>query len=436
MEISYNDPYVNLAWVRDSIADTTYTNNLLIQQAGTYWPIVTDCVEYCGTLDTIEVSYFPDPLELGPDTSGICITNPLVLDATIPGGSNYTWSTGDTVASITATDNGYYWVAVQDSNCTLHDTILLAYDDPLPVDLPDTVFLCDSLPIMLMAGDFPADFLWAPNGETTADIIINQPGLYSVTASNACGDFTDSTQAITLQSPTVNLGNDTTICLGESLLLSVPAQPLTSYLWSTGQTDTSISVATQGWYSLSVTNACGDATDTISLTVHENLFAFPFDSLLLPSGQAITIDAGPGFATYLWNTTDTTQTITAGNTGLYWVEVIDSIGCWASDTVLVVRLDNIAMPGPFDQIKIYPNPVSDELVIEFGGNLTSPKGYVSVALHNSLGQLVLFDPTEALAQSEGFGRISLDMSALPEGIYLLIIAQGAERKVFRVVKTQ
>ncbi|MFW6302534.1 MAG: PKD domain-containing protein, partial [Bacteroidales bacterium] len=50
-------------------------------------------------------------------------------------------------------------------------------------------------------------------------------------------------------------------------------------------------------------------------------------------GDDYTFDAGSGFASYLWNSGETTQTITADTAGNYSVEVTDANGCTAADDV-------------------------------------------------------------------------------------------------------
>jgi hypothetical protein len=54
-------------------------------------------------------------------------------------------------------------------------------------------------------------------------------------------------------SSAVDLGNDTTICIGSSLELSAGSSTL-SYLWSTGSVDSVITIDTAGTYWLTVTN--------------------------------------------------------------------------------------------------------------------------------------------------------------------------------------
>jgi hypothetical protein len=47
------------------------------------------------------------------------------------------------------------------------------------------------------------------------------------------------------------------------------------------------------------------------------------------------LDAGPGFASYLWNDGTTEQTLTAWNAGTYWVTATDSCGGIQSDTITI-----------------------------------------------------------------------------------------------------
>lgn len=50
-------------------------------------------------------------------------------------------------------------------------------------------------------------------------------------------------------------------------------------------------------------------------------------------GKTVTLDAGPGFTTYLWSTGATTQTITVSSPGNYSVTVTNMFGCSNTDTI-------------------------------------------------------------------------------------------------------
>jgi len=62
---------------------------------------------------------------------------------------------------------------------------------------------------------------------------------------------------------------------------------------------------------------------------------FEGDTLLLCHGDSITLDAGPYFDTYEWNTGDSTQTLTASEQGKYQVKTTTIDGCELEDSIFV-----------------------------------------------------------------------------------------------------
>ncbi|MBK6620873.1 MAG: esterase-like activity of phytase family protein [Saprospirales bacterium] len=73
-------------------------------------------------------------------------------------------------------------------------------------------------------------------------------------------------------------------------------------------------------------------------------YEFPLCSYTIPvstqetcEGQAVVLDAGPGYAAYLWSDGSTSQTLETTDAGIYSVIVTDEAGCKASDeTELIV----------------------------------------------------------------------------------------------------
>ena len=496
MNVQAVDSFVQFAWVNDINPDTIFSNSANIGTPGNWWPVLTNFDDYCGNIDTINVSLFLDSLNLGQDTSGICISNPLTLSALMDS-ATYLWSTGDTSSSIIASSNGTYMLTVQQGQCEFTDTILIQYDNELIVNLNDSIFFCDSFPQYISAGDFPADFIWSPGGETTADILIDSSGVYSVTASNGCGDFSDSTIAVMIEFPIVDLGNDTalcngdtlslsnltpgnfypstymwstgdsissivvsdmgnysleisnvcgsdmdeilvnfeaplvlvlnddtTICLGSTALISPTIIGTGDLLWSTGETTPDILTSDSGYYYLTVTNACGEVYDSIHVSIHENQFTFPYDSIGIDTNQTVTLDAGPGYLSYLWVNMDTSQMITIGDPGNYWVEVVDSVGCTGSDTVIVYRTNGI-YDHYLNKVVVYPNPVSDELIIE---GLT---GNESIRLFDLSGRILI----EVIGNDIGNdNRAVLKLETIPTGQYYLNIGAYDKKMVFKIQK--
>jgi hypothetical protein len=164
-------------------------------------------------------------------------------------------------------------------------------------------------------------------GDTTSSITVTTSGSYSVTYFNGCDPATSESVEITVfPLPVVNISGGP-ICPGSTTVLDAGAG-YQSYLWSTGQTTQTISVNTAGLYSVTVidNNGCTgsgniqaffapDPTPSIS----GNPFFCPGDSTLL--------DAGAGYASYLWSTGATTRYIYAKTVGLFTVTVVNVYGC-------------------------------------------------------------------------------------------------------------
>lgn len=86
----------------------------------------------------------------------------------------------------------------------------------------------------------------------------------------------DSFEVVLKPTPSVDLGNDTTICTSSSLLLDVSSINADSYLWSTGASGPSITVSTSGVYSIVVDKAGCVAEDVIQVEVADLAFDFVF----------------------------------------------------------------------------------------------------------------------------------------------------------------
>ncbi|MBX6379773.1 MAG: gliding motility-associated C-terminal domain-containing protein, partial [Thermoflavifilum aggregans] len=324
--LNAGNPGATYVW---NTGDTT--QQITIDTAGSYWVKVTSS-SGCAATDTMQLTIKPLPIvNLGPDTA-ICQGESLMLNAGNPG-ATYLWNTGDTTQQITIDTAGSYWVKVTSSSgCAATDTLQLTVN-PLPiVNLgPDTA-ICQGERLVLDAGNPGATYLWN-TGQTSPSISVDTAGSYwvKVTSSSGCA-ATDTLQLTVNPLPIVNLGPDTAICQGESLTLN--AGPGATYLWNTGQSSPSISVDTAGSYWVKVTSSSGcAASDTLQLTVNPLPIVNLGPDTAICQGESLTLNAGNPGATYLWNTGQTSPSISVDTAGSYWVKVTSSSGCAASDTL-------------------------------------------------------------------------------------------------------
>ncbi len=276
--------------------------------------------------------YSVTPVDLGNDTT-LCPGETLLLTSS-PIGASYLWQDGSTGSTYMVNAAGNYSVQVTDVNdCISSDAISVGYADPTAIDLGPDVTICEGDQIVLDATLPGATFLWN-TGAITPSITVDQQGSYEVTVTQGNCSVTDQIDVTVTPAPTVFLGNDTTLCPGEVLLLEV--DPLgNSILWNDGTTGPDHSVTGAGTYSVTVTNPSGcSATDSIQVAYASPDAIDLGNDVILCEGEQIVLDATLPGATYLWNNGTTTATITVSVSGTYWVEVLQG-NCSTSDTIEV-----------------------------------------------------------------------------------------------------
>ncbi|MBC7425380.1 MAG: gliding motility-associated C-terminal domain-containing protein, partial [Bacteroidia bacterium] len=129
----------------------------------------------------------------------------------------------------------------------------------------------------------------------------------------------------------INLGNDTTICSGDSIVYDKPG--FSSYLWNTGNTSQSIKVKTPGLYWLKVKYLSCTIADSVNIAYMSDAgFSLGKDTSLCDESPLVL--KGPTFDSYLWNTGSTTQQINPVTTGQYWLRGKNG-NCVFRDTILV-----------------------------------------------------------------------------------------------------
>lgn len=121
-----------------------------------------------------------------------------------------------------------------------------------------------------------------------------------------------------------------------------------SYLWSSGSTTEDINTLPAGVYTVAVTDSLGcTAHDTFSLLEPAMLMAGDSTTdVTCGGGSSGSINLIPGGGTpgysYLWSTGQTTEDLSGLMAGTYIVTVTDTMGCIASDTVVISEPSPIA----------------------------------------------------------------------------------------------
>ncbi len=187
-------------------------------------------------------------------------------------------------------------------------------------------------------------YQWSNGLGNNAAAIINAPGTYTVTVTDANGCESENSIQITENPlPTPSIIGTLSFCQGNPTTLTLD-QTYASYNWSTGSTSQTAIVGTTSTVSVTVTDANGCSNST-SVNVVENANPVPTISgqAIICPGTTSFLDAGAGYVDYQWSgglPNGQTQNVPAGT---YTVVVTDANGCTGTDSFVVSEEAPIAM---------------------------------------------------------------------------------------------
>ncbi len=310
------------------------TPAIVPEVAGPHTITLTDA-DGCNWSTTYDLVLLTLPVvELGPDLL-LCGMTETVLTAG-PEGPTYAWNHGPSGNAVSISTSGTYSVtATGPEGCIARDSVSVILA-PLPEDLLSDTVQCSNSPLILDAGEQGTTYLWN-TGATSQAIEVVQSGTYSVLITNAenCSATFDAVVTLT-DPPVLDLGPDSSICNGTSIVLGVPEQGL-AHTWSTGATTASIEVTTAGIYWVEVDNGFCTARDTIIV----GTLAVPADVLVdieQCSDTPAVLQAGGPENSYAWSTGSTAPSIITSSSGTYTVQVTGANGCTATHDVAVVMI--------------------------------------------------------------------------------------------------
>jgi gliding motility-associated-like protein len=221
-------------------------------------------------------------------------------------------------------------IAMDSSSCGIADTFFLPITIlPLPVlDLgSDTVF-CGAVNLLLDATSANCTYTWS-TGALTPTLLVTDTATYWVEIDNGSCRVADTISVSSVSPP--DLGNDTTICAGESVVLDA-GNPDAQFVWSTGQFIQAITASAQGIYWVDMTQGGCVFRDSMALTVINVPFpALGPDSAICP-GSVITLNVSDPAPSYQWSDGSTGMSMAVSTPGTY--SVTATIGaCVVSDAV-------------------------------------------------------------------------------------------------------
>jgi hypothetical protein len=376
------------------------------------------------------------------DTS-FCAGGSVILQANTGGGLTYEWQNGNQIIAgatgsfYSASQGGSYTVVVTSNGCASVSDSIVVTIMPGPGDpVVSTIANCGEGIFTLNA--ISADSLFwydAPNGNllaignTYTTPLLNVTTVYYVQAINVCaGSFVADSVII------VNAAADPVVTPGISCgagAVSLSASSADTLFWYdaiggnllwTGPVYQTPQLSSTTTYYVVAGSFC--PSDFVPVTA--TIFSLPVVSLgndtIVESPAFVIVNAGTGFVSYLWSSTETTQSIVVQNSGDYWVTVTDANGCTATDTINVLVTVGLSEADSHDALHIYPNPVRNLLSLELNSNEPAA--------------LQLIDVTGRVVWHSEFTEpsiIHVDVSGYSKGIYLLKMQSDNSFKSYLIV---
>ncbi len=273
--------YSAYVWNNGSTSST-----ISISAAGIFYVIA---YSGCGMLiDTFHVSIIPVVNTSSNSDTSLCTSSgPITLMAP-PGYGSYLWNTGSTASTINVTTSGKYWVK-SSNNCMVNtDTTKVIFNPSPLVSLGTDTTICTGQTITISSTQpAGATFLWN-TGSTSSSIQVSAAGTYLLTVTiNGCSASDSETVNITSSLAPVNLGPDTTLCLGDVLYLTVNSA---NAYWSDYHTGNQLKVVLPGTYWVTIKSPCGSVSDTI--VVDYQICDLYFPSAFTPNGDGLNETIG------------------------------------------------------------------------------------------------------------------------------------------------
>ena len=404
IDLDYNDN--SGALIHDFDADTTCTPTLSIvdNDVFVYSPNTIDSITINisnglldGTAEILTLSNANNLTVIGSGTSSITLVN--------TGGADYfdyqnallamQYQNTAIIPSFGQRQISFLAHSGSDVSPVSTTTFYLLSADNLQFNLGNDTSLCTGNTVILDATAPSAiAYVWNDNS-TNNTLSATQSNQYIATASNYCGSKSD-TITVTFQSlPVVNLGNDTAICIGQTLNFDVTDNVATTYNWQDGTTTPTYTINQTGLYYVELGSLCGSVIDSINVFVYtSNLnLDLGFDTLICPNESRLLDATTPFVNSYLWNNGSTNASLTVTQGGFYAVSITDICNVSLSDTIVLT--DFIS-----------------ELAVELGNDTTLCDG-----------QLKLLDVTQptAISYTWNDGSSNSTLAITSEGMYSVVI---------------
>jgi len=226
------------------------------------------------------------------------------------------------------------------------------------------------------------------------------------------------------------------VCPGSCIDFNNLSQNATSFLWSfaganpavsTDVNPTQICYNTPGNYTVELIATNAVTSDTLTLINYITVYPYPAPQGILQSGD--TLISNQGAISYQWYYNGvlipgaTEYFYVASESGNYNVVATDANGCEVEAAIfdVIAGLSPVISKGEGEFVKLYPNPVTDQLTV----SLKDGSQITGLTIYSLLGEKAIRSQIQ---------NSVIDCTLLSQGIYLLEIISGEKNYHVKFLK--
>lgn len=266
----------------------------------------------------------------------------------------YNWNTGYTNSHLTGISSNTYSVTVSDATGnSITQSVFVGQPPLILLDFDENI--CQS-PFMLSGvasgGVPPYHYNWS-TGASTATIFNLSSGNYRLTLSDSVGCGRVESIDLSSNSLTTEMVSIPLSCFSENdglaRVIVSNGMPGYTYAWSNGGNTHTISNLPQGIYTVTVIDATGcQIVSSVEVESPEELLVEVISQNINCNDQGnssatANVTGGMPIYSYIWSNGENTASINNLSEGSYFVTVIDSNGCSATDSTVILQSSNFTL---------------------------------------------------------------------------------------------
>ncbi|MBL6662548.1 MAG: gliding motility-associated C-terminal domain-containing protein [Flavobacteriales bacterium] len=337
----------------------------------------------------------------------------------------YLWNDSSTYNQLQIDSPGEYSLYFEKNGCIGFDTIEVIEILAPNIDLGQDIIACPDEEVILQANTNGTAFKWS-DGSTRPTLEVKQSGDYHLTTSIEQCTASDTINVTFI--PSINLGNDTTICEGDFFTIDLD-KDYEDYSWHDGDKSSSKDIHYDGEYFVTVKKLnCVIQSDTLKVNrvLLPRILETTDDTLMCENFPLLLKVKAELYDNLLWFDGHTDTVTLVRTSGVYWVSTSNECGV-ITDSIKVTTENCLCkefLPDVF-------TPNGDRLNDFFGYESNCiPSKYYSLQIFNRWGEQI-FESNDYKQKWDGTFKGSI----CPTDIYsFLLIVQYKNDMGKRTIK--